>query len=137
MFLLFLVLVLLVSGPFLWLTDFSGRASRDQSGFGRVKPLDHRSPGPNKLSVDFINGVGARITNVSVSSVDSTGVVYATLTPASRYVFLGETFKAEFTELDRVCPAGADSYDIALNVTYTNAINYMNYSYIGRIWGPC
>ncbi|MEA1925321.1 MAG: hypothetical protein U9M95_05565 [Candidatus Altiarchaeota archaeon] len=133
-----LAVIVVVSPLFTFgMVDKLGRFNRGFAGFGAVKPLDHNSSGAGSLDVTFTNGVGARITNVSVGSSDSTGIVSATLTPASADIAPGDNFTAAFNPLLTACPPGAESYDIVLNVSYTNAITHLSQTRSGRVWGPC
>ena len=134
------IMVVMIVGVVLWQMGIfkMGSGGSGMSGFGAVKPLDHSSTGSQSLAVSFTNGAGARITNVGVNSTDSTGsVINAVLTPNTD-VSPGDTFTASFTNtLDTVCPAGADTYDVTLNVSYTNSITGLAHSGTGRVWGPC
>ncbi len=97
------------------------------SGFGAVKPIDHGSPGSGNLEVVFMNAAGSTIDfNVSVGGT----------TAAGGSVAAGDTETLSLSH-PSICPAGVDSYDVKMNVTYINRITGLTHTSTGRVWGPC
>ncbi len=137
------IMVVMIVGVVLWQMGIfkMGSGGTGMSGFGAVKPLDHTSTGAGNLDLTLTNGVGARINNMVIISSDGIGgpanlIPDATAAGGSS-ISPGDTVLAQLTGVTTVCPAGADTYDVSVNVSYSNVITGLNHSGNGRVWGPC
>jgi len=133
------IMVVMIVGVVLWQMGIfkMGSGGTGMSGFGQVKPLDHTSTSTQDIAITFTNAAGARITGLDVW-VDgnnlTTYLQYTDVAPGNKVTLSSEGTDA----VSSVCPSTeSETYDVAVNVTFTNSITDLKHKSSGRIWGPC
>lgn len=105
------------------------------TGFGAVKPIDHISFEAGQLDIVFVSAVGSSV-SLTVTPVPQG----ATSPETTGWVPTGDQVRVQFganNTLAGLCPDGASSYEVTLEVNYTNQLTGEKRSDTGRIWGPC
>ncbi len=145
------IMVVMIVGVVLWQMGIFkiGSGGKGQTGFSQVKVLDHTATGVGANTpflVVFMNVAGVPINGTAQIITSTNGSTIASLGDGlditaggdrSARVATGDKTDVNLVSDANECPAADDSYDVRIQVVWTNTITDIVNDEDGRIWGPC
>ena len=104
---------------------------KGQTGFEKIKVIDHSHTSGQSFDVVFMNGAGVTVNGTCViDRAESTPQSFGFIAP-------GDKFTVTLTSGGVECPSGGAYYDFYINVTWTDNVTGIEHTESGRIWGGC